>query len=33
MKATPYRSELCAGLSDREARSADLHERLIQSLA
>jgi hypothetical protein len=32
MKATAYRSEPCAGLSDREARS-DLHERLIQSLA
>jgi len=32
MKATAYRSELFAGLSDREARS-DLHERLIQSLA
>jgi hypothetical protein len=32
MKAAAYRSELCAGLSDREARS-DLHERLIQSLA
>jgi hypothetical protein len=32
MKATAYRSELRAGLSDREARS-DLHERLIQSLA
>jgi len=29
MKATAYRSELCAGLSDGEARS-DLHERLIQ---
>jgi hypothetical protein len=32
MKATAYRSELCAELSDREPRSA-LHERLIQSLA
>jgi hypothetical protein len=32
MKITPYRSERCAGLSDREARS-DLHERLIQALA
>ena len=32
MKVSDYRSELCAGLSDREARS-DLHERLIQSLA
>jgi hypothetical protein len=33
MKATAYRSELCAGLSDPETPSADLHERLIQSLA
>jgi hypothetical protein len=32
MKAPAYCSELCAGLSDRVARS-DLHERLIQSLA
>jgi hypothetical protein len=32
MKATAYRSELCAGLSGWEARS-DLQERLIQSLA
>jgi hypothetical protein len=32
MKATAYRSDLCAGLSDREARS-DFHEHLIQSLA
>ena len=32
MKATANRSELCAGLSDLEARS-DLVERLIQSFA
>jgi hypothetical protein len=32
MKGTAYRLELCAGLSDRQARS-DLRERLIQPLA